>query len=61
MNLKRIQRPLSIVLIFVGGFVYIWPLVAGASASYPINSPLQVIGPVLLFLSLCISGGAWKR
>ena len=56
MNWGRIAKPLSILMILVGGFLYVLPLVAGASAPYPVNSPFQIFGISLLLLSLLLSG-----
>ena len=56
MNWGKIAKPLSILMILVGGFLYIWPLVAGAGAPYPADSPLQIIGISILLVSLCFGG-----
>ncbi len=54
MNREKLMGPLGGLLLLGGLFLYVWPLVANAGAPYDANSPMSVLGLVMLLIGLCI-------
>ncbi|MGY5860858.1 MAG: hypothetical protein RTU09_00590 [Candidatus Thorarchaeota archaeon] len=54
MDREKLMGPLGGFLLLAGLFLYVWPMVANAGAPYVANSPIAVIGLLMLLIGLCI-------
>jgi len=54
MDREKLMGPLGGLLLLVGLFLYVWPMVANAGAPYVANSPIAGLGLLMLLVGLCI-------